>query len=759
MRRLLVASIAPFALVAVCFTGARAQESQELELEYCDGSITSAGGAARDGAAFQCLPCAGRFSVLGSTDTDAPAMPDVRSVGVLGDAMGCRCGPGYALEIPTNSSVCDVTSPAACIRPPCRQCAADGRAASRDGTRCMQCPLPGTVPGRPDFTSVLNGTTLECTCPAGYVLTDAPQGVAALSPVAPAVGTGGANATIVNTPVSLADAAASAAAPARKACVPCPSGQRAFWPLDAAGTRGGVGAYAPDPYVCRGCSDPRASMGTDGVCRCGAGYVSSGVEEAGPGAGPSCVPQDVVVALEDAGLGDAAAAAVTFEDVRQPPSEGGATGATVGPIQSLAMRALYLRAAAACWVSRGPILAGVGAGESLGGGGSWIGDQGISTRTEGARALRELEQRGAGAGRACQVLANLCVLTGYDFSHPACRAYREIQGARAGAAEHGWAGWPQSGSLVPFLVYDSVSAATETRVLDQRMKLGLDVERGRGDAAGVTSSYPWRLSALRLVVARWSLRGELLGVEPVRWHLQRCRPEHGASMHGAQSAPGWLAFGAEADERTVCELDGMAADAMERARAAAAGDAVAGALGARRTALSRAAYAELAGGRGGRFGAQQSLADTLLAPGAGRGDPDTGSTATVTSDGRRRLASAGPTLSGGQGQTGWQARSATQGPLGGVLPHTEVLEMFIVEADGGQAEAGGRSGAELPPVRLVPVPVRVRGLKQEDGSQPNQNALLSQEGDDVLVRRFFLFDAAAGSVQPGQPPQVVRFAS
>jgi len=95
----------------------------------------------------------------------------------------------------------------------------------------------------------------------------------------------------------------------------------------------------------------------------------------------------------------------------------------------------------------------------------------------------------------------------------------------------------------------------------------------------------------------------MLGVEPVRWHLQRCRSEWGASQHGGQEAPGWLAFGAEADESTVCDLDGMAADAMERARAAASGDASAGALGARRTALSRAAWAELAGGRGNRFGA------------------------------------------------------------------------------------------------------------------------------------------------------------
>jgi len=68
------------------------------------------------------------------------------------------------------------------------------------------------------------------------------------------------------------------------------------------------------------------------VCRCDTGYVSAGVEEAGAGAGPACVPQEVVAALEDAGLGDAAAAAVTFDDVRQPPSEGGASSAQVGPL-------------------------------------------------------------------------------------------------------------------------------------------------------------------------------------------------------------------------------------------------------------------------------------------------------------------------------------------------------------------------------------------------------------------------------------------
>jgi len=131
------------------------------------------------------------------------------------------------------------------------------------------------------------------------------------------------------------------------------------------------------------------------------------------------------------------------------------------------MRALYLQAAAACWVSRGPLLSsGAGTGYYAAGSGSGASsDAGISTAAQGTRALRALEFRGAGAARACQTLANLCVLTAYDFSHPACRAYRAVQGGRAGAAQHGWAGWPQSGSLVPFLAYDSVAAATETRVI------------------------------------------------------------------------------------------------------------------------------------------------------------------------------------------------------------------------------------------------------------------------------------------------------
>lgn len=77
------------------------------------------------------------------------------------------------------------------------------------------------------------------------------------------------------------------------------------------------------------------------------------------------------------------------------------------------------------------------------------------------------------------------------------------------------------------------------------------------------------------------------------------------------------------------------------------------------------------------------------------------------------------------------------------FPEPEFYDMYVVD----YAEGG----------RLYPVPVRNRNLRSRDRF-PNENSRLEQQADDLLTRRFFLYDHVSSKVSVSDEPAVVRFA-
>ncbi|GBG28027.1 Meckelin [Hondaea fermentalgiana] len=77
------------------------------------------------------------------------------------------------------------------------------------------------------------------------------------------------------------------------------------------------------------------------------------------------------------------------------------------------------------------------------------------------------------------------------------------------------------------------------------------------------------------------------------------------------------------------------------------------------------------------------------------------------------------------------------------FPEPEFYDMYLVDV----ANSG----------RLYPVPVRNRNLVQ-NGAFPNENTEIAEEADDVLTRRFFLYDQVSSSVSASDEASVIRYA-
>lgn len=63
------------------------------------------------------------------------------------------------------------------------------------------------------------------------------------------------------------------------------------------------------------------------------------------------------------------------------------------------------------------------------------------------------------------------------------------------------------------------------------------------------------------------------------------------------------------------------------------------------------------------------------------------------------------------------------------------------------------------PMTLYPVPVRIVNYVSSDGSAPNRNSGTGDEANDVLTRRFTLYDTVSGVTTSGGTPEVIRYAS
>jgi hypothetical protein len=94
-------------------------------------------------------------------------------------------------------------------------------------------------------------------------------------------------------------------------------------------------------------------------------------------------------------------------------------------------------------------------------------------------------------------------------------------------------------------------------------------------------------------------------------------------------------------------------------------------------------------------------------------------------------------------------------------------ELYVrdLAADAAAADAAEAPGLSKLPMTLLPVPVRITNLRAADGSRPNANGAWADEGNDVLVGRFVLFDTASGASAAAAtgagtlPPLVTRYAA
>jgi meckelin len=105
--------------------------------------------------------------------------------------------------------------------------------------------------------------------------------------------------------------------------------------------------------------------------------------------------------------------------------------------------------------------------------------------------------------RACQALANLCVLQKYELTSSACAAFQQIAATKVSIL-NGFSTWK---SNMPLLYFPDDSILSST---------ALQMSVGFTSSTGVTNS-------LSFVLAKYTLNGTFLGTEPLALQLQLCQ--------------------------------------------------------------------------------------------------------------------------------------------------------------------------------------------------------------------------------------------
>ena len=111
---------------------------------------------------------------------------------------------------------------------------------------------------------------------------------------------------------------------------------------------------------------------------------------------------------------------------------------------------------------------------------------------------------------ACQHLANMCVMTGYDLTTVACQLHAEAEAALTASAgvTNAITGWP---AHMPWIFY----AEKATSVYADT---GIELTLTLGSSAGSGTN----VDALQFKVARYSAFGDFLGIDDVAGHLDSC---------------------------------------------------------------------------------------------------------------------------------------------------------------------------------------------------------------------------------------------
>lgn len=309
-----------------------------------------------------------------------------------------------------------------------------------------------------------------------------------------------------------------------KRCASCPVGQRAFFPAAA-------GLFGADAYTCRSCPDSSLELNAAGSCSCPAAHTAvSGVTGIGP---DYCLPDASVAALSTLGFPPSTAADVTFRAVELPAAAKATATAS--------------DAAATVTLSTGAVVTNPIAGLSV-----LSGIASLAVRYHYPRAaVGCLAWRGPRDSPRCQELANLCALGLFAPEAAPCALFSLLASQREGARS-GWQGWAQS---LPFLYYADPAAALGSTALEQEMSFN--------DAVRAASE-----DTIRVVLARYSLDGTLLGLVPLRNQLAYCGQSAPAavSLSGASSTlaaasdfddPEWTRFGYGLTMTVRCNLAGL----------------------------------------------------------------------------------------------------------------------------------------------------------------------------------------------------------
>ena len=358
---------------------------------------------------------------------DPGMVRDLSVLDPMGDAIQCKCAPGYAAV----ENSCFGTTDGTCKRLTCTQCTGATPAAYADRSACTSCDLSTSTM---DFSPA----ALECICSTpGHVLVETD-----------------------NAGIKLA----------QKTCKACPTGQQAI--VSDKIIAGSF--YAADSTKCRSCPSPHMSMSALFVCTCDAGYEMTGHVQVGS---QSCIASNIAAEFKNV---ETKSVVVHYDSQLS--------------VASLTLTHYFVKAAAECKYYGGPQ-----------------------------------------DSRACQILANLCVLQLYDTSAGACAAFQSIQADRGTVFINSIMGW---NAAMPWLYYKD-STACQDKSYRQTASL--------------------KSQLLRYVVGAYTLNGTFAGYQSLNSFFAYCsrNAPYGRQGTGASTSNSWQLFGVTESGSYKCDLDAL----------------------------------------------------------------------------------------------------------------------------------------------------------------------------------------------------------
>ncbi len=408
---------------------------------------------------------------------------NIINIGVNHHHVGqCECKAGYK-TLESNCPENDLVSGTCTDSFTCSSCQELNMAVSRDGRQCVSsCDGDDGVgwndndserskSRRSNVTkSVYNVETGECTCPyPNMKLVEIYN-----------------NTNGNSTESESSSSSSSSSVIIRKECHFCPYGTAVIPSSNTSTTISTAGVtYERDPYTCAVCYDENMIFDQDTLsCHCREGYILTGEASVGPQSCikylPSISSSDYTnvhfnfVAIQGWNNGD--------DDRDDDDKYGSIT------IDSVTMSHYYLSAASQCEYANG-----------------------IQSET---------------TIKACQTLANLCVISSYDVNSPSCQQFLLILDSRRRSSSlgnvnvvssyHGENQWKQS---MPWLYYND---NIETILRDRSIEMNVALNEKRGFT-----------HELKFKLAKYDMDGTFMGMEDLNQQFLPCNV--GATSSGGMS--------------------------------------------------------------------------------------------------------------------------------------------------------------------------------------------------------------------------------